>query len=1542
MSGIKDTATVTLNVNGAQAKQMMTDLETKIKSTEAAINRLKSSGADPKSVQKAQKQLQTYRKQLDEMRSATEGVAKAMSNLDRATPRQLEKALRTLNRQLKDMTPGTKTWQSHIDKIRQLQAQLKQLKQQVQGQETLWQRFSKWWFQCGQAVAAVVAGYQMLITTLRGYVNDFAEMEEQLANTRKFTGMTETQVRELNDEFKKMDTRTSREQLNLLAQEAGRLGKNTKESVQGYVEAADIINVALVDLGQGATQEIAKLSSIFNVEDVYGTKDAMLKVGSTVNVLSQNCTASKPYIVEFTKRLAGVGSQARMTVPEIMAFAATLDANGQAVEMSASALSRTIMMLFQKPKEIAQTVGLDVDNFTKTLQRNTTEGLMMFFGALQKMGKKDALAALSPMFKDLGMDGVRMSTVLATVANKLDMVKWEMDEANKAFREGISATREYNIFNNTAQATIDKAKKRIHELSVELGEKLYPLMAHITSTGSAALKVLNVAVDFVIRFRGVLTAAVLTIGAYYTWIGLCKAATVTWTVVTKTATAVQGAFRVALILGRIAIMAMTGQVTKARHAFQLLNTVIKANPIGLLLSVIAAVGIAISKLVSKTDEFKSKMKEAVGMSSAYRKELEKEKRELDELFGALQGAAEGSDAFNKAKSKLIDSYGAYLSGLIDEKGKVVDLEAAYRRLAEAIKIANQERGVKNARDAVENMYSDQMESLSSQLMASLESYGASTREAARLTQRIVTSMSMGVNVDGDTIARVNELSRNTPSPDGKGLLAHLAPGSQNSTIWGWAVDQVPQPAELVNQMYSAQTVRSEGLAEIDRTARINRPLRDLEDNMLDNFINYAEEAVENGGGNVLKVLDALAGTVEFVDVNLSEARRLLEEYQTEKAYRNGSAEPNSTETADGGGGGYDSQKLAEKEAKKSALEAKRELAKANAAYKAAMEKAKGDYESASADNVIAYATGGRTYEDYIAEKERLDLKYVQDRIDIYNKLYENETKENKALLLKYDEDYQALLLKKAEMEKKFADARAKSNIDKLQREMKSEQDALELSFNNPDSNLYGDTLAQQEAVHQLKVKYLTLFQNQYKAGSKEYLQYERQLEDENSADIIAKRKSYIAKLEEWRKNYSYLTLSKRRDIEIQVLDELHTRGIVKEEEYQRILAQIRQKYSSEAMTSEDGKIDYRSSSDQIQGKRKSEAAEKDKEFARIKALYEQGELTEEQYHQARRNVAKHYADLIYDDIRSGLDEQTKMFFDLGTAWQNMFAGIAETGKVSFEDIGTVAQSTFAVMSAGLEMYSQFASAQYRIEIANMERRYDAEIEAAEGNRYKVNKLEKKKEADMAKLKKEATRKEFNIKVISAVAQTAQNALAAYGAGLQAGFPMALWLAPTLAGLATANGLVQIALLKKQQQAAEAEGYAEGGFTRKGGKYEPAGIVHAGEWVASQKLLANPVARPLIEALDYAQRTNTLGSLKSEDVSRAITAPTAIAQIAENSPSSAILAAAVMQTSSVVRDLTDRLNEPFVTVNTVTGDYGINRALEQHRQLMKNKSPKSKK
>ena len=234
---------------------------------------------------------------------------------------------------------------------------------------------------------------------------------------------------------------------------------------------------------------------------------------------------------------------------------------------------------------------------------------------------------------------------------------------------------------------------------------------------------------------------------------------------------------------------------------------------------------------------------------------------------------------------------------------------------------------------------------------------------------------------------------------------------------------------------------------------------------------------------------------------------------------------------------------------------------------------------------------------------------------------------------------------------------------------------------------------------------------------------------------------------------------------------------------------------------------------------------------------------------------------------------------------------------------------------------------------------------AEGNTYKVKKLEDQKQKELAKAKNEANKKMYAMQVLQAVAQTAQNAISAYGSA--AAIPLVGYvLAPIAAAMAVAAGAIQIAVIKKQQQASEAQGFMEGGFTRKGRKDEVAGVVHAGEWVASQKLLASPVARPVIEALDFAQRTNTIGSLRADDVSRSITAPMAnayqpqeIKVVYERSEQQQVHADTEL--SSTIRRLNERLNEPFVTVNTVTGDHGTLKAQEEYDKLMRNKTPKSR-
>ena len=504
MSDFSTTAVVTVSVNGKRAEMTLRQLRQRVDEIRKAYIDAWNAG-DKVTMRKLDRELNRVNRAIENLTASARQADSVMRRLDSASPRELNKTLKTLQNQLNGMRRGTAAWDAHVAKIKAVKAELTKLNSQLATTRSGWDRMNVWLNNCQTALMGIAAAITGLVMAGRKAVNAFAEMDEQLANTRKYTGMAEQDVQRLNEAFLKMDTRTPRDKLNELAQEAGRLGKNTLESVQGYVEAADIINVALVDLGAGATQTIAKLTNIFGVEELLGTKDAMLAVGSTVNVLSQNCTASKPYLVEFAQRMAGIGSQAGLTIPEILAFGAVLDANGQKVEMSATAIQKVIMNLANKNGEFAARLGMDAEKLNATLKVSAKEGLLMFLERLKEIGEEsgfnNATMSLAPAFKDMGLDAARVSQVLSTLAKHIDEVKWQMGEADTAFRQASSATHEYEIFNNTAQAAIDKAKKRVNELAIELGEKLYPVMRHIYTSSGIFLRVLSAMVDFFIKYR---------------------------------------------------------------------------------------------------------------------------------------------------------------------------------------------------------------------------------------------------------------------------------------------------------------------------------------------------------------------------------------------------------------------------------------------------------------------------------------------------------------------------------------------------------------------------------------------------------------------------------------------------------------------------------------------------------------------------------------------------------------------------------------------------------------------------------------------------------------------------------------------------------------------------------------------------------------------------------------------------------------------------------------------------------------------------------
>ncbi len=1506
MANYTSTANVILSVNGKQAQKMLSQLEKDARRLEKQIAKAATAG-DKATMKKLQRELKSTQRMMDQLKGSSASVDSTLRRLDKATPKELNKALKLLQQQLNGIQRGTAAWDAQVAKIRAVKAELQKVNATLATQKSLWSRMNTWLNNAQTAIMAFAAAVTGLVMAGRKAVQAYADMEEQMANTVKYTRMTAAQVEELNEIFKGMDTRLAREQLNLLAQEGGRLGYNTVASVKEYVEAASIINVALVDLGEGATQTIAKLSNIFGMEQMYGVRDAMLKIGSTVNHLSQNCTAAKPFIVEFAQRMAGIGSTAKMTIPEIMAFAATLDAHGQKVEMSATALQRTIMELFKKPAEMAKKVGLETNTFIETLNKSTTQGVMMFLEALNKLGEDKALAVLSPLFQDLGLDGARVSSVLSNLSSHLDFLKWQLGEAAQAFHDGTSASNEYAIFNNTVQASIDKARKRVGELAIELGEKLYPLMKHIYTSSSAFLRILNVLVDFIVAHRKAIASAVTVIAAYYSWILLVKIATVAWHTVLGVGKAVMTAYRTAIILGRITVIAFTQGVGAATHAMKLLNAVVKTNPFGLLLSVITAVVLIIKSLIDRTSEYTKKMREARNTAAAFSEELHKEMRNIDTLIGKLEAAKKGTKEYKDIKDEIIKQYGKYLKGLINERGEITNLTAAYKRLAAAARIAAKERSIQTARETADETHRDAFKEQAKKLQQSLIDEGVALRDAVRITNSVVYQLETTGTLSAELVAELQAIKGNAWQKK------------------GWA----QHPVNIVNEMIGQQTEYQETMAAIDNIEREQNPLGTYSETELKRIIPYLEErAAANQGGTIVLGMDKPNPTTRQMSAQevrdfLDEARARLSVLETPNPDPV-SGNPNFTlddYTP------YESDKERQKREREEAAAVRRAEIKARKDFKEALDVPKAQWESDTAQNVSDYSNGLKSWTDFLLRKHEIELKYFTDREAVYQRFNLTE-----------DEDYQELLKKKADYEADWLKKNAALKVGESKRMQQAEETQAEMDFHTPGNALYGREEALQQKLFEIRLKYLRQMQAAYNQASEEWHNYQVQIEQAEGAEQLRRQKLLAQRVAEWKKQYEYREAGQRYDLEMELLADAYDRGLITYREFLEAQRDMKKKYADEYMPQ---------SAKPQSGSAESEARALKRDLEIVRSLYDQGLISKKQYEQAKERIERTYNKKSLDAVRRFGSTQTNQLLDIYEAWQNFFNATEEDGGNWATRLAALASSVFAVMNAGMQQASEYMQACADIEVAKAEKKYDREIELAEGNSYKVKKAEKQKDREIAKIKSDAAKKQFAMQVIQAVAQTATNALNAYGSAAQVPV-IGYILAPIAAAMAVAAGAIQIATIKKQQQASEAQGYMSGGFTPEGKPDEVAGVVHKGEWVASQRLVNNPRTRPLLEALDYAQRTNTIGSITAADVSRTITAPAVMAaqpytpQTVVNNTYNAAPSADNSELASSIRRLNERLDEPFVTVNTVAGDYGIQKAQDEYDRLMKNKSPKSKK
>ena len=523
LSNLKHASLNDLNFTSSKLKSQMADFDpqstmyasraAQLKLVEAELDRIHQSERRVVTLmQQYDKEIEETNIDIKETKRQMQLVNRTMSNLKTSSIRDLEFSIKAINQQMAGMDRGT-------EKFKQMQLQAKQLKAELQAvraegvaQESWIKRTADTFNRMQVLAISAIAAMSGITFTVKKCVEEYAKMDDEMTNVRKYTGQAADEVERMNEDFKKMDTRTPRQKLNQLAEDAGRLGITSTAAIEEFVDGADKINVALGDdLGDKAVSQIGKLAQMFGEDKTKGLRGAMLATGSAVNELAQNSSASAGYLVDFTARVAGVGKQAGFTQAQIMGLASVLDQNMQQDETSATAVQNLLAKMFQDSAKFAKIAGLNVKDFAKTLKEDANGALLQFLAAMRAKG---GFADLAPMFEEMKMDGSRATGVLTVLADKLDDVKTAQQLANDAYEEGTSVINEFNTQNESVQAQLDKAGKKFLDLSISLGEKLYPAARLCLSTASITVRILSEVVDFVIKYRTTilaLTAAIIAL-----------------------------------------------------------------------------------------------------------------------------------------------------------------------------------------------------------------------------------------------------------------------------------------------------------------------------------------------------------------------------------------------------------------------------------------------------------------------------------------------------------------------------------------------------------------------------------------------------------------------------------------------------------------------------------------------------------------------------------------------------------------------------------------------------------------------------------------------------------------------------------------------------------------------------------------------------------------------------------------------------------------------------------------------------------------------
>ena len=701
----------------------VTTLTEKLGSQKAALEKLKSEGKEnTKEYKSLNSQIGKTGKALDENKARLESLTR-QQKISTMTLSELRRHSSLLKVTLEKAVPGTENWRRLSAELQATKNRVKELEDQTTAtHQTMCERFT----QINQRIQAFIGGIYSLSKAMglvRQATDSYLEYDEALTDAMKTTNLSKDEITALSESLKKIDTKTSQNELLALVRAGGKLGVEGADNLFGFARAADKINVALGDdLGgnaEAAITAIGKMTDIFDLQNEFGIEAAMLKVGSAINELGMASTANEGYIVDFSKRLAGIAPNADISIDKVLGLAATLDKYGQQSETSATAIGQTIMAMFKRTETFASIAKVPLQEFVELLDKDVNEALIR---VLQGMNDGNGLSSVVAAMEEMHLNGQRASTVLGTLSKNVEELRTQQQLANTAFEEGISLDNEFETKNTSLTAQLEKVKKAILENVVTIGQQFLPIVNGAISVSELGIRTLANLISLMMKYKATIIATSAALGVY---VARKKLSTL-WTAEHRKQLASELATmrhaKASTLALAVVQNVLAGSFKAAALACKMLGKALLANPAGLVIAGIAALGSVIEHLARKAGETTKALRElnkqTKDTTSGYieaKTKIDEERRSMDNLLASVKKANIGSKERAEAIRKINEKYGDYLPNLLTEKSSNQEIETAMKNV-------NTQLERKILLQAKENELQDVLKHKTDTVKAALEAY----------------------------------------------------------------------------------------------------------------------------------------------------------------------------------------------------------------------------------------------------------------------------------------------------------------------------------------------------------------------------------------------------------------------------------------------------------------------------------------------------------------------------------------------------------------------------------------------------------------------------------------------------------------------------------------------------------------------------------------------------------------------------------------------------------------------------------------------------